>query len=83
MTLSRPHTIKVKPKPVAFTGGHWLPARELLIAESWREPPPVFKVGEPVNRTVTIIADGLAAAVLPPTENIDIAGTKTYRKPPT
>ena len=83
MTLSRPHTIKVKPKPVAFTGGQWLPARELLIAESWSEQPPVFKVGEPVNRTLTIIADGLAASLLPPFENIEIAGTKTYRDPPT
>jgi len=80
--LSESHTISVQPKPAAFPGPDWLPARALQVTESWSEAPPVFIVGEPVNRTLKISADGLAASLLPPFDNFEIEGTKTYRDPP-
>ena len=81
LTKSDSHTINVKPKPAEFDGDHWLPAESVTLEERWAKQPPEFQVGEPVNRTIIISAEGIATSLLPQIENGDIEGAKTYQDP--
>lgn len=78
---SEPHTIEVKPRPDSFRGNYWLPARALELSETWSRNPPEFVVGEPVNRTLTVRARGVAASALPLFEELTLENAKTYRDP--
>lgn len=80
--VSEGHRIRVEPRPVQFTGTDWLPAEDLTLTESWSTNFPNFTVGEPVNRTLTIQATGIASSLLPPFEAAEIEGAKTYQDPP-
>jgi hypothetical protein len=62
---SEPVEIEVKPIPAEFKGRHWLPAESLQLSEDWSPDPPVFTVGEPMTRSITLTAVGLTAAQLP------------------
>lgn len=79
---SNPITISVTDMPAQFNGKTWLPASEVQLVEEWSPSPPVFKVGEPVTRTLNIFADGLTAAQLPPLMGADINGIKQYPDQP-
>lgn len=79
--ISEGHTVTVRPRPASFSGEEWLPARDLAISEKWSENFPDFAVGEPVNRTITVRATGLASSLLPPFESWEIDGAKTYQDP--
>jgi len=79
--LSDSHEIEVKAKPEAFTSDDWLPATALVLSESYVDGTQNFTVGEPINRTLTITVDGLAASLIPPFSNIEIEGAKTYKDP--
>lgn len=57
--------VEVLPVPKAFTGSAWLPAESLVIKDSWEKQPPELKVGEPVTRTLTLQAKGLAGSQIP------------------
>lgn len=82
-TSSQSHEINVQPKPEAFTGEEWLPAKSLQLFESWNtEQPPSFTVGEPINRTLTLKVTGLAVTLIPPLSGIEIDGAKIYQDPP-
>ena len=77
------HNINVQPRPSSWPrGAAWLPAEDLAIGESWSSDPPVFRVGEPVNRILTISATGLPASILPATPDLTIPGVKIYKDPP-
>lgn len=76
-------TVDIKPKPTAFTGTTWIAARSFNLAERWTEQPPQFKVGEPVNRILSMHAVGLTESLLPPFDPIELANIKTYVDPPT
>ncbi len=80
--MSKPITIDVLPIPNTFTGQQWLPAQELKLTEEWAPNPPVFKVGEPVTRTLTVSANGLAATLLPQLHNESAGGFKQYPDKP-
>ncbi|BFM06957.1 BatD family protein [Halioxenophilus aromaticivorans] len=62
---SEAQTITVKPKPASYTGVDWLPAKQLVISESWSDGFPNFVQGEPITRNITVMADGLTASQLP------------------
>ena len=81
VAVSDPHTVEVKPRPASFTGGQWLPAKSLELSESWATNPPAFVLGEPINRTLILKADGIASSLLPPFENLTIENAKTYEDP--
>lgn len=81
--ISRQHTIHVKPAPAAFTNPNWLPAQGLTLRESWGNHQPQFKVGDPVNRTLTLTARGVAASLLPSFPKLHLANAKSYADPPT
>jgi len=80
--ISESHTINVKTIPASFSGENWIPAKALGVKEAWTETPPVFRVGEPVNRQLAISAIGLSNAVLPLLGEMGVANAKVYADPP-
>jgi len=78
---ARDVTLAVRPQP-AGVQGNWLPARSLTLTEAWSPDPPVFRVGEPVTRTIALVADGLSAAQLPDLTPPVPAGMKLYPDQP-
>jgi hypothetical protein len=74
-------TLDVQPKPAGASDQWWLPARSLEILERWEGEPPVFRVGEPVSRILTIRATGLSGAQLPELSLPPIDGAKQYSEP--
>lgn len=60
--------LNVQPKPGNITAkalNNWLPAKHLQIKDEWPNDMDKLTVGEPVTRTITIIANGLTDAQLP------------------
>jgi hypothetical protein len=74
---SREIALEVQPLPPGVQG-NWLPAEQLTLHDSWDDNPPRFKVGEPVTRTITIDAKGLAASQIPPLSFAKPANARTY-----
>jgi hypothetical protein len=56
-------SIEVLPRPETFSGEHWLPAREMTIAQQLSDVSNL-RVGEPVTRTVIVDAVGLEENML-------------------
>ena len=79
--VSAMHLINVKTIPENFTGDDWIPAKQFSLRETWAEDP-VFRVGEPVNRILSMSATGLAASLLPPIADLNLDNAKTYADPP-
>ncbi len=73
--------LEVLPQPVQ-TGGAWLPVQQLTLEESWAPDPPVFKVGEPVTRTLRLQATGSVDSQLPDLAPAVIDGIKFYPDQP-
>ena len=63
-STSTPQSVEVKPLPSGFKNW-WLPTDKLVIEEKWQPDPPIFRVGEPVTRTVTIFANGVSGNQIP------------------
>lgn len=57
--------LEVAPPP-ADAGAWWLPARRLILTETWSEPPETLAIGRPVRRVVTLEAEGVTDDQLPP-----------------
>ncbi|CAK0746939.1 conserved exported hypothetical protein [Gammaproteobacteria bacterium] len=74
--------LTVKSIPSGNVNGQWLPARNLQLAQHWSPEVPKFVVGEPVTRTLALIADGLTAAQLPVMNDITTDGIKQYPDQP-
>jgi hypothetical protein len=75
------HTVEVRPQPDG-TGPHWLPAESIQLADEWTPSPPHPRVGEPLTRTLTITARGVAAAQLPTLEPGAPQGANLYPETP-
>lgn len=71
-------TLDVLPQPTTFTGENWLPAKRVVLGESWSVEPPQFKVGEPITRTIKIQAVGQTGAQLPEFKDLPSDGIKQY-----
>ncbi|OQX38540.1 MAG: hypothetical protein B0D91_03810 [Oceanospirillales bacterium LUC14_002_19_P2] len=71
--------LDVKPVPNDYpANAPWLPASNLRLTQKWSSNPDDLKAGDSVTRTLTIEAEGLTAAQLPPVTLPTIAGLKTY-----
>ncbi|MFI3190691.1 hypothetical protein BCS42_09110 [Crenothrix sp. D3] len=57
--------LDVKPMPAAFTESHWLSAEQLEIKQEWSGDFEQMKIGEPVTRTLTLLAKGATVSSLP------------------
>jgi len=79
---TKPLAITVLPRPDAFPGTTWLPARNLTLEESWSTPPEQLRAGESATRTVRILGEGLQGAQLPPVLFPQVDGLKYYPDQP-
>ncbi|MBE9567408.1 MAG: BatD family protein, partial [Proteobacteria bacterium] len=75
---SKPVEVQVKAVPSDINLQDWLPAKELILSEEWSDDIQNLKTGEPVTRTITIIAEGLTAVQLPELKFAEIDGLKQY-----
>lgn len=79
--ISDAKSIKINPIPKAFKGSHWLVAREVQLVEEFPEQTE-YKVGEPITRTLSLLADGQSASQLPEFDIQEQAGLKLYPDQP-
>ncbi len=76
-------TIDVKERPAAAQElDFWLPVTSLTLTEEWRDDLTDLQVGDSLERTVTMRAEGLDGAVLPPFADGRIQGLNLYPNPP-
>ena len=78
--------LDVQSVPAQFTASHWLPAQALHIEQSWSGDITDMKVGEPLTRTLKIIAQGTTVGQLPELHSLQPnagSGLKTYPDKPT
>jgi hypothetical protein len=71
-------TVKVKAAPTQVNLQDWLPASNLTLIENWSGDINNIKAGEPITRTVTIVAQGLSAVQLPELSFEDKKDLKQY-----
>lgn len=62
---SRSIALEVKPASASFTEQHWLPAEQLHLKQEWSGDIEHMKVGEPLTRTLTLLAKGTTVSQLP------------------
>ncbi len=62
---SQPAIIDVKPIPPPFTRQNWLAAEDVKLVDEWSGDIAQITVGEPITRTVTIMADGCLSSQIP------------------
>ncbi len=79
---SKPIALQVKPVPADYSGGQWLIARDIRLEESWSDDLDKLKTGEPVTRTLAIVADGVTLGQLPDLEMVEIDGLRIYPDEP-
>lgn len=78
---TKPQKIFVKSIPKDFTAKTWLPLKDLKISASWSENA-IFKVGEAVNRKITINATGMHSSYFPQIDFKEIGDVKQYPEKP-
>jgi len=76
---TQPISINIKEKPTNYPAtALWLPAKQVTLEESWSPNPPLFKVGEPVTRTITLRANQQRSTNLPKQPNMSSKFFKIY-----
>jgi hypothetical protein len=76
-------TINVAERPAdAQSNNTWLPVSNLTLEEEWNVDINNLSVGDSFERTITMVADGLDGAVLPPFGPEEINGLNIYTDPP-
>ena len=79
---TEPIEITVKPS-VEKPGTPWFTASNVIISSQWSRDKAQAKVGEPLTRTISIIANGQRASAIPPLENNSLATSyKAYADQP-
>ncbi len=75
-------TIEVMERPAAAQNSeYWLPVTNLSIEETFEPDLSQLQVGDSFVRTLTMVADGLDGAVLPPFSPSEIDGANLYPDP--
>ena len=57
-------TLNVQAIPSTFTG-HWLAAEHVELTQTWSDDTSQMKVGEPLTRTIKLVANGSTVGQLP------------------
>jgi len=71
-------SLTVKDMPADLKGRTWLPAKELILKETWSKDTANLDMGEPLTRTIVIYAKGLRGEQLPELALPDQETVKTY-----
>lgn len=80
---SREITLEVQPASKDFTNKYWLPSEQVYLEEKWSGDIKQMKTGEPLTRTLTILAKGTNKTQLPELHTEPQASTlKTYPDQP-
>ncbi len=58
-------TLQVKPPPASYSGNFWLPAIDLQLSQHWSHDENQLQVGDSLDWSLNIIAQGLPAESLP------------------
>ena len=75
-------TVDVKQRPAAAANSPvWLPVSGLTLEDNWAPDTEELQIGDSVVRTITMVAEGLDGAVLPPFGITDLDGANTYPDP--
>jgi len=73
--------LTIKDIPTTFSGKNWLPSPSIKLIEDWPHNTEL-RVGEPVTRTITLMANNLSASQLPELETIIVDNLKQYPDKP-
>lgn len=77
------YSVDVKERPATFPADStWLPAADIQISETWDKDLTRLNPGDSVERTITVIANGLDGAALPPLGRPDIERMNVYPEQP-
>lgn len=80
---SKAITLNVQAVPASFNNAAWLSAESLQLAEKWSDNGLQIKVGEPLTRTLTVLAKGTTVGQLPELSGqLALDGIKTYPDQP-
>jgi len=75
--------LEVIDAPTSSSNQAWFSANSLNIQSKWSADITNLKVGQPVTRTITIVAQGQTASAIPPiSELTNIDGLKSYKDQP-
>ena len=79
---TKPLEIDVKPVPASNNGNWWLPAKNVMLVDSFEPENSKFMVGEAVHRRVFLKADGVLDNQLPEIKFPNVDGIKQYPEKP-
>ena len=79
---SKPLEVVVNSAPPSINLQDWLPANQVQLLDEWSDDIQQIKTGEPITRTITIIADGLTGLQLPDLSIDEINNIKQYPDKP-
>lgn len=74
-------TLQIEPRPQAFSGTEWQPAREFVLSQQVSSSD-TLRVGEPVTRTVLVDAVGLEENMIVEPQWPELAGARVYPDQP-
>lgn len=63
--ISKAIKLNIQAAPATLNGANWLPAAQLTLKETWSNDSLQVKVGEPITRTITLLAKGATSSQLP------------------
>ena len=79
---TKPFKIIVEKPDDGFVLSDWLVAKSFFVTESWNKKLSGLKVGDVIERTVTIKVAGTIGPLIPESDSIDVPNAKTYYKTP-
>jgi len=82
--IARSKQLKVVVKDVPTDSSQpWLPASNVTITSNWSGDRSNLKVGDPITRSITIVANEQQASIIPPLNHGDLPeGLKSYKDQP-
>jgi hypothetical protein len=77
-----PRSFTVKPVPDKLKGSNWLVAKNVFIKEHWNKSLQHLKVGDVIERTISIDAKGTLPQFIPPLHNASLHFASEYLQDP-
>jgi hypothetical protein len=79
---TRSRKVRVLPPDENFRFGNWLVADRLSVEEKWSKKPVDLKVGDVIERTIRISAEGTIASLIPASDTLSVSWGSVYSKTP-